>query len=82
MSARYAQGSAMEAGLTKKPVEDSLWHGEQAAMQAQLDWLKAAQAALARNKSTFAVLGLGDVLGSEGHLEKLRALDYGVEEPR
>lgn len=82
MSARYEQGSSAEAALTKKPIEDSLWHGEQAAMQAQIDWLKAAQAALARNKSTFAVLGLAEVLSPDGHLEKLRALGYTVEEPR
>jgi hypothetical protein len=82
MSVKYEQGSSAEAGLTTKPIEDLLWHGEQGAMQAQLDWLTAAQAALARNKSTFAVLGLADVLGQDGHLEKLRALGYTVEEPR
>jgi hypothetical protein len=82
MSARYDGGSSADATHMKKTIEDSLWHGEQAALQAQLDWLKAAQAALARNQSTFAVLGLADVLSPNGHLEKLRALGYTVEEPR
>ena len=82
MSARYDEGSSADDTQMKKVVEDSLWHAEQAALQSQLDWLKAAQAALAKNQSTFAVLALADVLSPNGHLEKLRALGYTVEEPR
>jgi flavin-binding protein dodecin len=82
MSAMYAQGTSADAAHMKKMIDDSLWHAEQASIQAQLDWLKAAQAALAKNKSTFAVLSLAEVLSPDGHLEKLRALGYTVEEPR
>lgn len=73
--------SSAEVEDVKKAIEDSLWHVEQAMAQAQLDWLAAAQAALAKNRSTFAVLGLSEVLAADGHLEKLRALGYTVEEP-
>jgi hypothetical protein len=82
ISAMYEQESSADAAHMKKMMEDSLWHAEQASLQAQLDWLKAAQAALAKNKSTFAVLNLAEVLSPDGHLEKLRALGYTVEEPR
>ena len=82
MWAKYEEGASADAARMKKLIDDFLWHGEQATLQAQLDWLKAAQAALAKNKSTFAVLSLAEVLSPDGHLEKLRALGYTVEEPR
>jgi hypothetical protein len=82
MWAMYEEGTSADAAHMKKLLEDSLWHVEQATLQAQLDWLKAAQAALAKNKSTFAVLSLAEVLSPDGHLERLRALGYTVEEPR
>jgi flavin-binding protein dodecin len=62
-------------------LDDILWHAEQSTYQAQLDWLAAAQAAIAKNKTTFAVLGVSEVFSPDGHLEKLRALGYTVEEP-
>lgn len=70
-----------DSSQVKKLLESALWHEEQAALQAQLDWLKAAQAALEKNKSTFTVLPLADVFRADGHLEKLRELGYMVEEP-
>jgi hypothetical protein len=82
MWAKYEEGTSADAANMKKLIEDFLWHGEQATLQAQLDWLKAAQAALAKNKSTFALLSLAEVLSPDGHLGKLRALGYTVEEPR
>jgi hypothetical protein len=82
MWAKYEEGTSADAARTKKLIDDFLWHGEQATLQAQLDWLKAAQAALTKNQSTFALLSLAEVLSPDGHLEKLRALGYTVEEPR
>lgn len=82
MWAKYEEGTSADPTRIKKLIEDSMWHMEQATLQAQLDWLNAAQAALARNKSTFAVLSLAEVLSPDGHLAKLRALGYTVEEPR
>lgn len=45
------------------------------------EWIAAAQAALAKNKSTFAVLPLGQLTSPTGQLAKLRELGYEVEEP-
>jgi hypothetical protein len=82
MSTMYEQGTSAEAVQLKQLMEDWMWHEEQATLQAQRDWLVAAQTAMEKNKSTFAVLPLADVFRPDGHLEKLRALGYGVEEPR
>jgi hypothetical protein len=46
------------------------------------EWLKAAEAALAKNRSTFALLPIGNVLDDEkGFLAALKARGYTVEEP-
>jgi hypothetical protein len=45
-------------------------------------WLAAAEAALARNRSTFGVLWMGEILRPEGVVERLRALGYRVEAPK
>jgi hypothetical protein len=44
-------------------------------------WVEAAEAALAKNKSTFAVLELRKLKDPTGHIAKLRELGYEVEEP-
>ena len=44
-------------------------------------WLKEAQAALANNAQTFAVLPMEQVLSSNGYLAQLQALGYTVEAP-
>ncbi len=49
--------------------------------KAMAEWLKAADTALAKNKSTFAVLPMGDMLKPTGLLASLRAKGYQVEEP-
>jgi len=76
------EGNSADAEHIQKLLEDSIKLSDEATLQAQLAWLEAAQAALARNKSTFAVLGLAEMLSQDGHLEKLRALGYTVEEPQ
>ena len=75
------EGSTKDAAHAKKMMDDLLWHAEQASDQAQLDWIAAARKALDRNKTTFAVLSLPEVLSPDGHLAKLRELGYMVEEP-
>jgi uncharacterized protein YbaP (TraB family) len=49
----------------------------------QLDdeWLVAVDSALMSNESTFTVLPLGQLLGQEGWLAKLRARGYSVQDP-
>jgi hypothetical protein len=44
-------------------------------------WLQTADKALASNRSTVAVLNMGDLLGPKGYLARLRAKGYQVEEP-
>jgi hypothetical protein len=76
-----AEGESAEAARVKKLIADYMWHDEWARVQARQEWLAAAQESLAKNRSTFAVLGLDDVLSPEGSLEKLRKLGYTVEDP-
>jgi uncharacterized protein YbaP (TraB family) len=45
------------------------------------DWLRAVDGALHANVSTLAVLPIGEFLGADGMLEKLRAKGYEVVEP-
>ena len=49
----------------------------------QLDgeWMAAAQAAMTKNQSTFAVLPMSNVKSPTGYLSKLKELGYKVEEP-
>ena len=44
-------------------------------------WLDAAERALAANQTTFATLGVGDLLRAEGPLARLRERGYDVREP-
>jgi hypothetical protein len=75
------EDASKDAARMKKLLTDARWHAEWAGVQARQEWLAAAQAAIAKNESTFAVLGLDDVLGADGSLEQLRKLGYTVEEP-
>jgi len=76
------ESGSKDAAHAKKMLDDAMWHVEQASVQAQINWVAAAQKSLEKNTSTFAVLSVGDVFRPDGHLEKLRALGYTVEEPR
>lgn len=76
------EGGTPDAVRAKKTLADFMWHAEQASVQAQIDWVAAAQKALEKNSSTFALLPVGTLFRPDGHLEKLRALGYTVEEPR
>jgi hypothetical protein len=53
-----------------------------AAKEAERNWLDAAEAALAKNPSTVAVLPIGLALHPTVYLAKLKARGYSVEEPR
>lgn len=79
--AAATEGSSPDAARMKKLMADAKWHAEWAGVQARREWLAAAQVALEKNASTFAVLGLNDVLDADGTLEQLRKLGYEVEEP-
>ncbi len=82
LMAAFNEGQSADAARARKIFADIEWHAEQGAVQVQQDWLAAAKTALDRNRLTFAVLGVDEVFRSDGPIEKLRALGYGVEEPR
>jgi len=44
-------------------------------------WVAAAESALAKNKSTFAVLSIDDIYWKDGYIAALRSKGYTVEEP-
>lgn len=73
-------GDSADAARTRKLVADIEWHAKQAGVQAQQNWLVAAQTALEKNTSTFAVLPVEQVFSPEGPLGKLRTMGYTVEE--
>lgn len=49
--------------------------------QLQRKWIAAAEAALARNRSTFATLPIAELLKPDGYLAELQAKGYQVEAP-
>jgi uncharacterized protein YbaP (TraB family) len=49
--------------------------------RARAEWLAAAEAALGKNASTFAMLPMGQLLKPDGYLEALRVKGYEIEEP-
>jgi len=49
--------------------------------QRDAEWIAAAQAAIAKNQSTFTMLGMNQITGPTGYLAKLREAGYTVEEP-
>jgi hypothetical protein len=81
LMAALHEGSTRDAANAKKMMDDLLWHAEQALYQSQQDWIAAARKALDKNRSTFAVLNLPEVLSPDGHLAKLKELGYTVEDP-
>jgi hypothetical protein len=44
-------------------------------------WLSAVDTALAKNKTTFAVMQISELLKADGYVVKLRAKGYKVDEP-
>jgi TraB/PrgY/gumN family len=49
--------------------------------QVEALWMREAEAALGRNRSTFAVLPLSQLVSADGYLAKLAAKGYVIEEP-
>jgi hypothetical protein len=68
------EGECLSFAGTSEGLSDTL-------RRAQDAWLDAAQRALAANGTTFATLGVGDLLRRDGPLARLRELGYVVREP-
>ena len=64
-----------EAGIGRK-----LGFGD-AQRQTEAKWMAAAEAALNKNATTFAVLDIGSMTGANGYLAKLKAKGYTVLAP-
>jgi hypothetical protein len=60
------------------------WHEqlEQAYAQLSENWLTAVDSALSKNKSSFAVLPISQLLAADGWLAKLRAKGYVIQDPK
>lgn len=75
------EGDGADAARARKTLADMEWHVQWAGVEAEQEWLAAAEAALQKNSSTFALLPLEEVLKAEGVLAKLESRGYQVEEP-
>jgi len=68
------EGECLSFAGTSEGLRSTLRRAEDA-------WLTAAQRALAENGTTFAALGVGELLRPDGPLARLRELGYEVREP-
>lgn len=69
------------AGILK--IIDGLqMEGKLANDQRDAEWIAAAQAAIAKNKSSFTLLPMYQIKSPTGYIAKLKELGYTVEEPR
>lgn len=74
------QFAACSEALTGNAVARKQGMGD---LEARLErtWMDAAESALNRNTTSFAVLGMGQLLEADGYLAKLAAKGYMIEEP-
>ena len=70
-----------EIAAAQKMVENMDVQEKLGGQKLDAEWIAAAQAAMAKNKSTVAVLPLNQLNSPTGHIAKLRELGYEVEEP-
>ena len=74
------QWEACSSAITEAGIGKRLGFGD-ARKKVEAKWMAAAEAALAKNTVTFATLSLGDMLGGDGYLAKLKAKGYTVLAP-
>jgi hypothetical protein len=72
-------GDSAASESAKKLVRDMDRASEEGRLRQAEDWLRAAEAALQKNKSTFAVLSIRAVVADNGYVAKLKELGYEVE---
>lgn len=68
------------AGILKV-IDGLVLEGKLGRDQRDAEWIAAAQAALAKNTSTFTLLAMYQIKGPAGYIAKLKELGYTVEEP-
>jgi hypothetical protein len=69
------------AGIVKT-IDNAERQEKSGRQQLETEWVAGAEAALAKNKSTFAVLPMYQLKNPTGQIAKLRELGYTVEEPQ
>jgi uncharacterized protein YbaP (TraB family) len=77
--ASVTSGDTATAARMKKLGEDYDMQEAKGKAQAQKEWLAAASKALQKNRSTFALLPIREVVGTDGYVAKLKELGYEVE---
>lgn len=80
MTALVADNSEEAARVMKIRDEIRRLNAE-ATAQLATEWVTAAQAALKKNQSTFAILPIREVVSANGYIAQLRKLGYEIEEP-
>ncbi|MBC7983712.1 MAG: TraB/GumN family protein [Candidatus Obscuribacterales bacterium] len=75
------QGQLAEEVGAQDLLKDAVRMQELLTKEAAEKWLAAAETALSKNKTTFAVLPVFNLLDADGYLAKLKAKGYAVEEP-
>lgn len=79
--AKLRNGDIRDSGGILKLIDELALQLKLAREQLDAEWMTAAQAALAKNRSTFAMLSMNNVKSPTGYLAKLKELGYTVEEP-
>jgi hypothetical protein len=80
MDSKLRSGEIPGSAEFVKMLDDMDLREKLAGQKLDAEWIAAAEAALAKNRSTFAVLPLHQVKNPSGQLAKLRELGYEVEE--
>ncbi len=75
-------GEIPDLAAVEKIVADARTQEQLANEELAKNWLEAAERALGRNRTTFAVLPIDTLLDDKGYVPRLRALGYTVEEPK
>jgi hypothetical protein len=68
------------AGIVKV-VDNMMLQEKLAREQRDAEWLAAAEEAIAKNRSTFTMLGMNQITAPTGYIAKLRERGYTIEEP-
>jgi hypothetical protein len=66
----------------RRAIDEMARVADETSRQVEQDWIVAVRAALENNHSTFAVMPMRSLLERNGFLQRLRELDYGIEEPQ
>ncbi len=80
LQARNTQWSACNAAMTGNAVARKIGMTD-IEQRVQRKWMEAVEAAMSRNKTTFALLPVSQLLAPDGYLADLAAKGYMIEEP-